>query len=102
MRLVALAAAAYLVRMFAITAVYHRYFSHRSYKTSRVFQLLLAFLGTHGHAEGPALVGRGTTACTTSTPTPSATCTARCDAASGTSHMGWWLGREHEDDAISS
>ena len=35
----------YLVRMWAITGVYHRYFSHRSYKTSRTFQFLLAFLG---------------------------------------------------------
>jgi stearoyl-CoA desaturase (delta-9 desaturase) len=31
--------------MWAITAGYHRYFSHRSYKTSRLFQFLLAFLG---------------------------------------------------------
>ncbi len=35
----------YLVRMFAITAGFHRYFSHRSYKTGRVFQFLLAFVG---------------------------------------------------------
>ncbi len=35
----------YVVRMWALTAGYHRYFSHRSYKTSRVFQFLLAFLG---------------------------------------------------------
>ncbi len=35
----------YIVRMWAITAGYHRYFSHRSYKTSRLFQFLLAFLG---------------------------------------------------------
>ena len=34
----------YFVRMFAVTGVYHRYFSHRTYKTSRVFQFLLAFL----------------------------------------------------------
>lgn len=34
----------YLVRMWAVTAGYHRYFSHRSYKTSRWFQFLLAFL----------------------------------------------------------
>ncbi|HET9948205.1 MAG TPA: fatty acid desaturase [Longimicrobiales bacterium] len=39
------AALLYAVRMWAITAGYHRYFSHRSYKTSRVFQFLLAFLG---------------------------------------------------------
>ena len=35
----------YLVRMWALTAGFHRYFSHRSYKTSRVFQFFLAFLG---------------------------------------------------------
>ena len=39
------AAVLYVVRMWAITAGYHRYFSHRSYKTSRVFQFLMAFLG---------------------------------------------------------
>jgi stearoyl-CoA desaturase (delta-9 desaturase) len=31
--------------MFAVTAGYHRYFSHRSYRTSRAFQLVLAFVG---------------------------------------------------------
>jgi stearoyl-CoA desaturase (delta-9 desaturase) len=36
--------ALYLVRMFAITAGYHRLFSHRSYRTSRVFQFVLGFL----------------------------------------------------------
>ncbi|MBV9772589.1 MAG: fatty acid desaturase [Gemmatimonadetes bacterium] len=39
-----LCAALYLVRMFGVTAGYHRYFSHRSYRTSRVGQFLLAFL----------------------------------------------------------
>jgi len=34
----------YLVRMFAITGGYHRYFSHRSFKTSRWFQFVLAFV----------------------------------------------------------
>lgn len=34
----------YVVRMWAVTAGYHRYFSHRSFKTSRVFQFFLAFL----------------------------------------------------------
>jgi stearoyl-CoA desaturase (Delta-9 desaturase) len=36
--------ALYFVRMFAVTGGYHRYFSHRTYKTSRVFQFILAFL----------------------------------------------------------
>lgn len=30
-------------RMFGVTAGYHRYFSHRAFKTSRVFQFVLAF-----------------------------------------------------------
>lgn len=34
----------YFVRMWAVTAGYHRYFSHRSYKTSRWFQFVLAFI----------------------------------------------------------
>ena len=34
----------YLIRMWALTAGFHRYFSHRSYKTSRAFQFALAFL----------------------------------------------------------
>jgi len=34
----------YLVRMFAVTGGYHRYFSHRTYRTSRLGQFLLALL----------------------------------------------------------
>ncbi len=40
-----LCAALFLVRGFGITAGYHRYFSHRSYKTGRFFQFCLALLG---------------------------------------------------------
>ena len=40
------------LRMFAITAGFHRYFSHRTFKTSRVFQFLLAFLGTTSLQKG--------------------------------------------------
>ena len=43
---VALCFALYVVRMFGVTAGYHRYFSHRSFKTSRVGQFLLAFVAT--------------------------------------------------------
>jgi stearoyl-CoA desaturase (delta-9 desaturase) len=35
----------YAVRMFGITGGYHRYFAHRTYKTSRAFQFILAFIG---------------------------------------------------------
>ena len=47
-----LALALYFVRMFGLTAGYHRYFSHRSYKTSRVFQFLLALLGSTATQKG--------------------------------------------------
>jgi stearoyl-CoA desaturase (Delta-9 desaturase) len=39
---VAICIALYWVRIFAIGAGYHRYFSHRAYSTSRLFQLVLA------------------------------------------------------------
>ena len=35
----------FFIRKFGITGGFHRYFSHRSYKTSRFFQFCLAFLG---------------------------------------------------------
>ena len=34
----------YFIRMFFVTGVYHRYFSHKTYKTSRWFQFFLAFM----------------------------------------------------------
>ncbi|MSR30060.1 MAG: acyl-CoA desaturase [Gemmataceae bacterium] len=43
----------YLVRMFGITAGYHRYFSHRAYKTTRWFQFVLAWLGCSALQKGP-------------------------------------------------
>jgi stearoyl-CoA desaturase (delta-9 desaturase) len=41
---VVLGAVLYWGRIFAIGAGYHRYFSHRAYSTSRVFQFILAFV----------------------------------------------------------
>jgi stearoyl-CoA desaturase (delta-9 desaturase) len=42
----------YWARMFGITGGYHRYFSHRSYKTGRGFQFFLALLGTMSAQKG--------------------------------------------------
>lgn len=50
---VAVAAALYLVRMFAITGFYHRYFSHRTFRTSRWAQFLFAVLGNSSAQRGP-------------------------------------------------
>jgi stearoyl-CoA desaturase (delta-9 desaturase) len=44
---------AYLVRMFAITGFYHRYFSHRSFKTSRAGQFIFGLLGASAVQRGP-------------------------------------------------
>ncbi|ABS26288.1 acyl-CoA desaturase [Anaeromyxobacter sp. Fw109-5] len=52
-RWVALAIGLYLTRMFGITAGYHRYFSHRAFRTSRGFQLVLAVLGASSAQKGP-------------------------------------------------
>ncbi|MCC7442998.1 MAG: acyl-CoA desaturase [Bdellovibrionales bacterium] len=49
---IALCAGLYYLRMFAITAGYHRYFSHRTYKTGRVFQFLMAGLGSSAVQKG--------------------------------------------------
>jgi stearoyl-CoA desaturase (delta-9 desaturase) len=64
------AVALYFIRMFAVTGIYHRYFSHKTYRTSRFGQFLLALLGAsavqrgalwwayhhrdhHKHSDGP-------------------------------------------------
>ena len=41
------------VRMFGITAGYHRYFAHRTYKTGRISQFVLAWLGASTLQKGP-------------------------------------------------
>lgn len=43
----------FLLRMFAITGFYHRYFSHRSFKTSRGWQFVFAVLGNSSVQRGP-------------------------------------------------
>ena len=50
---VATCVALYFLRMFAITGFYHRYFSHRSFKTSRAGQFLFGLLGASAVQRGP-------------------------------------------------
>jgi len=47
------AAAMYALRMFAITGFYHRYFSHRAFRTSRALQFGFALLGAASVQRGP-------------------------------------------------
>jgi stearoyl-CoA desaturase (Delta-9 desaturase) len=50
---VVLAVGSYFVRMFFITAGYHRYFAHRSFRLPRWAQLVMAFGGTTALQKGP-------------------------------------------------
>ena len=43
----------YVVRMFAITGFYHRYFSHRTFVVNRTWQFLFAVLGNASAQRGP-------------------------------------------------
>ena len=49
---VALALGLYYERMFGVTGGYHRYFSHRTYRTSRAFQFVLAVLAQSSIQKG--------------------------------------------------
>ncbi len=50
---VLVAAGLYLVRMFAITAFYHRYFSHKAFKANRFWQFIFGALGNSTVQRGP-------------------------------------------------
>ncbi len=50
---VGVAAGLYVVRMFAITGFYHRYFSHRAFRTTRFWQFVFAVLGNSAAQRGP-------------------------------------------------
>jgi len=67
----------YVVRMFAITGFYHRYFSHRTFKTSRLGQFIFGLLG-HPRCSADRSGGQPITAIITSIRTSRTTCTPRC------------------------
>ena len=49
----ALCVGMYVIRMFAITGFYHRYFSHKTFSASRPVQFLMGLLGTSAVQRGP-------------------------------------------------
>ncbi len=99
-RLAAFALASYVIRMFAITAVYHRYFAHRSYKTSRPFQLFLALLGTTATQKGP-LWWASTHRVHHKHSDTERDVHSPLRRGFWWSHMGWWLSREHENGDLA-
>jgi len=49
----AVAAGLYFLRMFAVTAFYHRYFAHRAFRAGRKAQFVFAVLGASAVQRGP-------------------------------------------------
>ena len=74
-----------------VTAGYHRYFSHRAYKTEPRFQFVLAFLGARPRRRRARCGGRRITATITSIRTSRATSTRRARSGLWWSHVGWIL-----------
>ena len=90
----------YVIRMFAITGFYHRYFSHRSFKTSRAGQFVFALLGASAVQRGPiwwAAHHRHHHAFSDTEHD------VHSPAQRGFlwSHMGWFLSRRHFDPDLS-
>ncbi len=50
---VIVAVALYFIRMFAVTGLYHRYFCHKAFRTSRVTQFIFALIGLTAVQRGP-------------------------------------------------
>jgi len=86
----------YFVRMFAITAGYHRYFSHRGYKTSRAFQFVLGLLGTTATQKGPLWWSAIHRRHHRDSDTPRDV-HSPVQRGFWWSHMGWIIANEHEE-----
>jgi stearoyl-CoA desaturase (Delta-9 desaturase) len=50
---ITIAVGLYVVRMFALTGFYHRYFAHRTFRTSRALQFVFACIGASCVQRGP-------------------------------------------------
>jgi len=86
------ALAAYAVRMFAITAFYHRYFSHRTFKTSRAMQFVFALIGSTAVQRGPIWWASHHRAHHRSSDTPADVHSPR-EQGFWWSHIGWIVAR---------
>src|SRR4029078_5295809 len=88
-------------RMWAITAGYHRYFSHRSFKTSRAFQLVLAILGTSAMQNGPLWWASWHRRHHRFSDTPQDAHSPRMRGF-WYAHMGWFLDGTHDEPDLSN
>jgi len=97
---VLLALALYVPRMFFVTGAYHRYFSHRSYKTSRWFQFVLA-LGAQSTTQKGALWWASHHRVHHKLSDMPGDLHSVKQSGFWWSHMGWILARDLEDSDLS-
>ncbi len=91
---VGLAVGLFALRMFAITAFYHRYFSHRAFRTTRGWQFVFAVLGASAVQRGPLWWAAHHRHHHVHSDQPGDAHSARQDGFLW-SHMGWFLAREN-------
>jgi stearoyl-CoA desaturase (Delta-9 desaturase) len=85
----------YFVRMFGITAGYHRLLSHRAYKAKRWVQFMIAALGCAAMQKGPLWWARQHRDHHKYSDTPEDPHSPRAHGV-WHSHVGWVLGKEHD------
>jgi len=86
----------FFIRKFGITGGFHRYFSHRSYKTSRSFQFCLAFLGGSAAQKGALWWAAQHRHHHKHSDTDEDVHSAKLEGFYW-SHLGWVLSKEYED-----
>ena len=95
-----LAVVIYYVRMFGVTAGYHRYFSHRTFRTGRVMQLILALLAMSSAQKGVLWWAAHHRAHHKYSDLPGDVHSAKLDGF-WWSHVGWIISSKHEDTDMS-
>lgn len=96
----ALAIGLYYLRIFGVTGGYHRYFSHRTYRTSRAFQFFLACLAQSSLQKGALWWAAHHRHHHKFSDTPDDPHSFR-DRGFWYSHVGWILSRDTEDTDMS-
>ena len=91
---VGIAASLFALRMFAVTAFYHRYFSHRAFRTSRAAQFAFAVLGASAVQRGPLWWASHHRHHHVHSDRPADSHSAR-EHGFLWSHLGWFLAREN-------
>ncbi len=99
-QLLALAVGLYFVRMFGVTAGYHRYFSHRTFRTSRALQFLLAFLAQTSAQKGVLWWASHHRLHHKKSDLPGDVHSVKLDGFFW-AHVGWIISKEHEDTDMS-